>query len=196
MKNLKQKTTNQKYKTSINFVGLDNRDETNTTTVVLVVILTVLAIIVFSKFAVYDRYAKLWDKQAEAERLRNELNEGTLRLKQSSELTEQFYHYTYSMMTDAERESVSRVSVASIINYIGTQGHEVGSYSVTEDTLTVNILAPTLESISVLQTNLEKRDLVDSVYTQMAQTEDNTDGSMTKEATVVIRIIDKSDEEE
>lgn len=191
----KKKGAREAYKTSINFVGINETHENWALAVPFSILIIIVAIII-SKFAVVDRYARLWEKQAEAERLESELEEGTLRLSESSELTEQFYHYTYSLMTEAERESISRVKIASIIYYIGTQGHEVGSYSVTEDVLTVNILAPTLESVSVLQTNLEKRDLVESVYTQTAQTEDNTDGNMTKQATVVIRLINKSDEEE
>lgn len=166
-------------KTTINFIDVDEK-ESSWSLAVPGILLIAVAAALFSKFAVVDRYGRLWEAEAEVSRLQAELDDGMEKIQASKELSDRFYHYTWSGMSEEEIDRTSRVDVAELVQYISTQVMSVNSYTLTGDQLTVNLTAPTLESISRLSVDVEERPIVGSCSMPTAQTNmsdtDYTDG--------------------
>lgn len=156
-------------KDAINFIGVGDTP-TNWKFAAPGIAVIVIAAVVFSKFAVVDRYQKLWNAQAKVAYQNQLLNEGYQKLKDSEELLNRYGHYTWSYMSEEERTRRSRVEVADLVKFIATQVMSVNSFSLTGDRLSVNISAPSLESISRLSMELERRNMVDSTSMPSAQT--------------------------
>ena len=156
-------------KDPINFIGV-GETPTNWKYAAPGIAIILIAAALFSKFAVVDRYQKLWSAQAKAAHQSELLNEGYQKLKDSEELLDRYGHYTWSYMTEEERTRRSRVEVDDLVTFIASQVLSVNSFSLSEDLLTVSISAPTLESISRLSMELERRDMVESASMPTAQT--------------------------
>ncbi len=159
----------QALKTTINFidVGEPKRDQNG---ILPYAVFALLAVLLFCKFAVIDRYARLWDAQSRAESLQKELDAGFEKMYATDETADQYYHYTWSGMNEEELKRASRVDVAQLVQYISTRVSSVNSYTLVGDQLTVNITAPSLESIGRLTREVEKRSIVESCSMPSAQT--------------------------
>ncbi|MBQ9633228.1 MAG: hypothetical protein IJV04_10025 [Lachnospiraceae bacterium] len=165
----KSKVGSIEWKTTINFVGLE--EEKSAISGVLPVVIALAVIVgVIAKFAVFDRYQRLWNRESEARALTAELEAETQALDDSKSLTDRFYHFTWSQMNDEEVNRTDRIKAARLVSFISSNLKGVRSYSVSGQILSVQVLADSLQSISRVVSNLENRPIVDSCTVQTAQT--------------------------
>ena len=188
----------QKLKTSINFVGIEE-EKTNWPRFIQLIVTVVIIFVAFSKLAVYDRFERLWREEAKVEDLRREFEQEAAEIQSAKDMSDRYYHYTWSQMSDEEVSRVSRTKIAKLVSEIGEQIRGVTSYTLSEQSLQVNIKADSLESISKLAWSLEKKAMVESVSVQMAQTasfERNTSGEVDAKLVIYIKSRQKKDSEE
>jgi hypothetical protein len=169
LKKTQNTTETVALKTTINFVGVEEK-ETNVKNVVAASILVVVCAVIFSKFAVIDRYNALMNEQAKVTQLEAEMNQGLATINESKALYDQYNHYTWSSMHEDEVERVSRVKIAKLVDNISSKVTSVNSFTVSDDLLTVNITAPALSTISKLAMGVEAERIVESCNVSTAQT--------------------------
>ncbi len=159
-------------KTTINFVGIEEK-ETNWLLAIPGIIVILIVSVMISKFGVIDRYAKLSAAQAEAAAMEGRVKEGMEKIASAGDLTDQFYHYTWTGMTDEEIMRESRVKIANLISFINGQGLSVKSYALTGPQLSVIVRGSSLDQISQVLALVRKEKIVETCSVSMAQM--NTD---------------------
>ena len=164
----KKKEEEKPLKTTINFVGIEKK-ESPWKLAVPAVILVLVGTVLFARFAVIARFERLWAAEAEVSRLQSQMREGMEIIANSKELSERYYHYTWSGMTEEETGRTSRVDVADLITFIGSQCQGIRSCVLSGQVLSVNITADSLESISRIGSAIEERQIVKRCSTQTAQ---------------------------
>ena len=157
-------------KTSINFIDANEKDS-DLRLALPASILIIIAAVFFSKFAVVDRYQRLWEEQSKVSEKQAQIEANTNIIEESKALSDKYYHYTQSGMTEDELYSQSRVSVANLVKMIGENCKGVMSYSLTGNRLSVNITASSLESLSFLAQRIEGQDIVESATVTTAQSQ-------------------------
>lgn len=183
-------------KTTINFVGVEEK-KTNRTMLIPAIIVVIVLVLLFIRFAVWGRYHKLAMAREELVTMQEEIDEGMAVINDMDKNTAEFYHYTWSGMTEDEKTAPSRVSIAELIAYIDGQGLTVRSCSLSGDRLSVAVTGNSLEQISSVLADLRKRDLVESVSVSTAQTnegEESAVGGVNAQMNIYIRPIDMSHE--
>ena len=134
------------------------------------------AVIAFAvKVGVVDKYNELTKSQAYEAELQAKVNADTLFIKQSEELSVEYYHYTWDDMTEEEKGRVSRVDVAELADFIVSQGVSVRSINLKEKTLVVGVTGDSLNTMSNLTAALTDLDIVESCSLSMAQKESTED---------------------
>lgn len=160
-------------KTTINFIGADENPVKWSGIIPVIAVIAVAAVLLM-KFAAIDRYEKLLEAQAENEVLKTRVAEDMAIIDESGDdLSKRFVHYTWSGMNDEELDRTSRVKIAELISYIGTQVTNVKSFSLSGDRVVVNITTPSLDSISRLAMEIERQEIVSSCSMPTAQTKVN-----------------------
>ena len=150
------------------------------------VILIVLLAGVFSKFLVIDRFNEVSAAQAEVARLQNRLDAGYAELADFDDLSELYAHYTYSGFTQEELNRTDRVAVLDLIRRKVIPWSVVSSWTLSENQLTINMAAESLQQINLIVQQLEGENLVDFCTVNTANTDDNTHGrSETMEYSIV-----------
>ena len=150
------------------------------------VILIVLLAGVFSKFLVIDRFNEVSAAQAEVARLQNRLDAGYAELADFDDLSELYAHYTYSGFTQEELNRTDRVAVLDLIRRKVIPWSVVSSWTLSENQLTINMAAESLQQINLIVQQLEGENLVDFCTVNTANTDDNTHGrSVTMEYSIV-----------
>lgn len=177
LKNLfrRKKRNSGQLKTTINFVGLTEEKGTNWFMAIPGIVLIVLGALLFSKLAVVDRYAKLGRIQGETAALEAQIAAGMEELNGAGELTEQFYHYTWTGMTEEELSRESRVRITELVSYINGQGLAVNACVLSGNTLTLNVTGFSLEQISKVMADVRGQEIVDTASVSMAQTREATE---------------------
>ena len=155
--------------TSINFANIGG-EKKSMSMLVPVILVTVLCTVVFAKFAVYDRFSRLWAEEEKAASMQTELLERTARVNEAAELSERYYHYTWSGMSADEKDLVTRESVMELLSFLSKNVLSVESCTLSDERMTVPITAKSLESVSRLVEKLEAQELVSTVTVTTAQT--------------------------
>ncbi len=169
----KKKKTKKKetaLKTTINFVA-DQEKETNWFLAIPGIILIVAAAAVFAKFGVIDRYARLAKAEAEVSAIQKRYDEAVAYLNGSEELSEEFYHYTWTLHSDVELNRIQRTEIADLVRTIGDYGVTVRSYSLTDVNMNLDLHAENLQSLSLLAENLRKNKIVSTCTVNTARTQ-------------------------
>ncbi|MBO6215735.1 MAG: hypothetical protein J6N76_09460, partial [Lachnospiraceae bacterium] len=156
-------------KTTINLV-IDERPKTNWAMAVPGIILILIAALLVGKFAVLDRLKKQADAESRVVALEQQKEEGLAAIEASGELASKYYHYTWSGISEEERDQISRVWIADLIGLIGTYNIEVKSYSVNGMELGVVVSAEKLQTISRLMETLREIPIVSACSVTTAQT--------------------------
>ena len=150
-------------KTSINFAAMTEKKKTHWGIVAPALILIVVLAALFSKFGVIERFNQLEAAQNNVRSLEEELETDREILSSSDELTETFYHYTHSDMTEEELENIDRVKVLELSEFLSGFGAEVSAFRITTDSVDVTIGTDSLDSVSMLSRELGKQEIVDTV---------------------------------
>ncbi len=137
------------------------------------ILLILVAAAAFSKFLVLDRMAEVSAAQAEVSRLQAKIDQGYDELAGFDDLADLYAHYTYSGFTPEELNRSDRVAVLRLIRSVVLPRAEVSSWSLTSNTLTINLNAETLQEINLLVQQLEAEDMVDFCTVNTANTKDN-----------------------
>ena len=159
----KSKNSDITLKTQINFVGLKKEKTTNWILLIPGTILIIVFAVLFSRFAVVGRFSQLSAAQANLRSLQDEMAADTKLLSTSGELTDTFYHYTWSDMTDEEKERISRLSVIELIEFISGKGVVVNSLRVSGNAVDLTVITTSMDKVSELSKSLSEREIVESV---------------------------------
>ena len=189
----KRKAEPAALNTTINFIGIEDK-KASASGMLPIALALLLAAVLFSKFAVIDRYNRLWAKQAEALALAEELEGDQAALDKAKDLKERFYHFTWTQMSDEENNRMSRKRVADLVTYISSQLKGVRSYTISGNVLNVGVIADSLQSISRVAGELENRKIVESATVQTARTgifEANESGEVEAQMVIYIRSRDQ-----
>ncbi len=126
-----------------------------------VIVLLAVLVAVAGKFAVYDRIMQVLSAQSQVYQLRAELNVAYDRLANYDELSDIYAHYTYSGMSARELSRVDRTQVVALIQNVVIPEVIVDNWSVSENTLTMNVTGPSLQALNLLVQKLNAEDIVD-----------------------------------
>ena len=175
-------------KTAINFLAAEKKPS-QIRIAIPAVAAGLAVVLLFGKFAVYDRFERLQRTRNELRQLELKVDNGMRVIEASSSLSDEFYHYTWSGMSEEERKRPSRSAIAELVNYIGKQTKSVRSYSVSEQIVNVDITAESLENISSLMSVVEQQKIVQSASVQTAQrgTGDASSGGVNARITIYIK---------
>lgn len=157
-----------KQRTSINFIGV-NEKKTQWRLIVPACLFALVVAAAFVRFGILEPYQRLQNAQEEVAAVQSRFDEKSQQISEASQLGERYYHYTWSGMTEEERNRVSRVRVAELVLEIRNSVLSVGSYSLAGSTLSVNITADSLDSISLLVLELQNDEIVESCSVTTAQ---------------------------
>ncbi len=148
------------------------KKETNWYAAVPAIIAICIGAGLISKFAVLDRFTALARAKVYEAQLETQLMEQKKIIKDSDEITKEYYHYTWDGMSEEEKARVSRLKVANIVDLIGKQGLKINSLDLKGEQFTVNVSGNNLESISKLTELLDEQDIIESCSVESAKTND------------------------
>ncbi len=137
------------------------------------ILLILVVAAAFSKFLVIDRLAEVDAARAEVVRLQTKIDQGYEELAGFDDLADLYAHYTYSGFTQEELNRSDRVEVLRLIRSVVLPRTEVSSWTLSGNTLTINLNGETLQDINLLVQQLEAEDIVDFCTVNTANTKDN-----------------------
>ena len=137
-------------------------------------ILILLAAFAFGKFAVADRLVAVSRAEAQVSALQSELNAAYDKLNSFGELTEIYAHYTYSGMTQDEISRADRGSAIAMIRRLILPRGEVSSWTLSGNTLTVNMTVQDLRTVNRTVQDIESDAHVNFCTVNTAATTDKT----------------------
>lgn len=138
------------------------------------IILILLAAFAFGKFAVADRLVAVSRAEAQVSALQSELNAAYDKLNSFGELTEIYAHYTYSGMTQDEISRADRGSAIAMIRRLILPRGEVTSWTLSGNTLTVNMTVRDLRTVNRTVQDIESDAHVNFCTVNTAATTDKT----------------------
>ena len=155
------------------------------------ILLIILAAAVFSKFLVYDRLMEVEAARGEVAQLQRTLDEGYEELAGFEELADLYAHYTFSGMTQEERDRISRVEVLSLVDRLILPRAGVDDLTVSGNQMTLNISGNTLQEINLLVQTLEADPVVDfcTVTTAVSKEGANAPVAYDENTLVTARVI-------
>ena len=138
------------------------------------IILILLAAFAFGKFAVADRLVAVSRAEAQVSALQSELNAAYDKLNSFGELTEIYAHYIYSGMTQDEISRADRGSAIAMIRRLILPRGEVSSWTLSGNTLTVNMTVQDLRTVNRTVQDIESDAHVNFCTVNTAATTDKT----------------------
>ena len=159
-KKLKKNNTKLPVKRTINLVEV-SEEKFNVKLAVPLVLLVLAAAALFSKFAVLDRLTAVSRAEAEVASLQSRLDSMYAELKNNNELEDEYAHYTYTGLTDAERSLTKRSAVIELLKQVLNAEASTGSWSITGNTLTLDVVGNSLQEINMLASTLREEPIVD-----------------------------------
>lgn len=160
-------------KTTLNLVMKEKSELALSRVLPPVLIILVLAVL-FGKFAVADRFARLRGAENDLREKQTELTEMELFCADFDEVKEQYNQYTYKGFdrSIADRQEILNLLESDIIPYSRTQ-----SVSVTGNVFSTTLTGLTLNQVSSMVERLEADPLVEGVTVSTAGYDDDRSGS-------------------
>ena len=137
-------------------------------------LLIVAVAFAISKFAVADRLVAVSRAEAQVSALQSELNAAYDKLNSFGELTDIYAHYTYSGMTDDEVSRADRASAIEMIRRLILPRGQVTSWTLSGNTLTVNMTVDDLRTVNRAVQDIESADNVNFCSVNTASTTDKS----------------------
>ena len=164
-------------KRTINLASV-TEEKMNIKVAVPAVILILLAAGVLAKFGVVDRLQAMADAEGEVASLRSQVDALYAEIGQYETLEADYAHYTYSGMTDEELALTHRADVIDMLNRTLRPEDSAGSWSISNNRLTIEVVGRSLQQINELARLLEADPMVDfCTVTNAVMTETEVDPS-------------------
>ena len=176
-------------KRDINLAGQDEKS-IDLRAAIPAIILILIAAVFFGKFAVADRLMAVSRAEGEVRALQTQINEGYRRIDSFGEISDVYAHYTYSGMTDEEVHRADRGDILRLIRRVVLPRVEVDAWTLSENTLTVNMTAESLQVINRTVQDMEADEAVSFCSVNTAATNETVRGAVTGEnGTVTARVV-------
>ena len=160
------------------------------------IIIIVLGAMALSKYAVIDRYDKLYQAEGEVATLQSQVDQLYAVYDSMGDVAESFSHYTYSTLTDGEIQYFNRMAVLELIEkHIMTNAY-VNNWQLKESTLIVPVEAKSLDVVRSIVASLETDPLVNFCTMTTAETRkesknpEDIDLAYVAEATKAFEVVD------
>ena len=147
-------------KTSINLMPKDE-NTIDLHRVIPVILIIVILVGVLGKFFVVDKLIEMTNAQNRVATMQAEIEQAYATIEQMGDVEEQYAHYTYSGMTEEELTRVDRTDVMKLAQAAINTGVKVNSWSVTENMMTLQVRARTLQKLNQTAQALEKKKIVE-----------------------------------
>ena len=157
-------------KKTINFAEVGKK-KINPLVAAIGIILIITAAVLFSKFAVFDRFDRVSKAQAEVAQIKSEIDSLYKKIAGYGEINDLYAHYTITEMTETELNRADRIAAIEMLEKIIEPEAVLGAMSFKENTLTVTVTAPSLQVINVMAGKLNLEPNVDYCTVQTASTE-------------------------
>ncbi|WP_026664548.1 pilus assembly protein PilM [Butyrivibrio sp. FC2001] len=141
-----------------------------TSSVLIAAAAILVALCIGAKFGVIDRMNILKAEREKAALLQEEITAQTKLIVDAESAMEDYYHYSWDMLSDEEKGRVDRLEAAKLADLIGQQGMKIKFMDLAGETLTVDLLAKNLDSVSQLSRLLSQQDIVESCAVTSAKT--------------------------
>ncbi len=138
------------------------------------IVLVILAAILFSKVLVIDRLAELSRYQGEAATLQTQVDQCYARLEELVGVENEYAHYTLEAMTEEELTRCDRVAIVKMMREIVFDNYGYIGWSVSGNTLTMQLTGDSLQSINEISKEIEKSPIVNFCTVSRAQKGTNT----------------------
>ena len=173
-------------KRSINLAAV-GENKIKISRLVIGVIVVLIAAGLIGKFAVYDRYAKLYEKQSEVAVLQQQVDYGYQRIASFGDLSDEYAHYTYAGMTAEELDLADRVDILAMIQEDVLSELYLNSWSISGNRLELNVSGSTLQQINLIAKSLQENEtMVD--YTTVNTASTNNSSSSRGDVTATITV--------
>ena len=155
------------------------------------VILGIVGGIVFSNYFIIDRFEEVSAARDRVAAIQQDLDAGYEELKDYDDLMVIYSKYTTSGMTDEELNRSDRVEVMNLLQSVVMPRLKVANWTLTSNTLTINITGTTLQQINLIVQSLNEDPLVRYCTVQTAVSRDNQRNMtvITDETTVTALLI-------
>lgn len=168
-----KKKTADRDGSSINFASQKKEKTTNWKALLGCIAAMFIAALLISKFAIVNRYDAVYKAESEVQVLQAKVDMDKSISESSPELAEQFYHNTWTDMTESEMSRIRRLTACELIELIGSDTIKIKDYNVRENLITVDITTDTLANISKLSEALNEKPEVESVSVASAKKEES-----------------------
>lgn len=180
---MKAKTRKLPSKQTINLVAHQN-DNKHPLRTFLAITVIVVALLLVAKFAVLDRFLAVAEERTKLEDMQNELTMVQLSLADYNEVETEYNRRSTSWMTNPEKATVDRQQVMMLIAQEIFSSAQVERYTVTENTLSLDLTGVTLNTTADIVSRLEARDEVAKVQVYTANSK-FTSGASTSVSLVI-----------
>ena len=135
-----------------------------------------------SKVAVYDRFAALNAARAEVRAMQTEISQKEEYYANLADISEDYAHYTTSEMTEEERDRVSRVTVADVVQRLILPVAPLDAWTIEGNALSIHISSNTLTEITEMVNAIQSDPAVSTcVITSESTTASSTEKVSTEE---------------
>ena len=159
-------------KKQINFADI-GKTEMKLSVLIPGIILIIAGASLLSKFLVVDRIMEVSALQSEVSTLRSQIDEEQAVIDSMQDVAIKFAHYTWSDMTDEERNLADRMEAVKLIDKYVRSEAEVGSYTISGNEISLPITGVTFREIGHIVSALESDPLVNHCEVVAAASDDS-----------------------
>lgn len=170
-------------KRSINFATVGEKPIDWRVAAPAIALIVILAALV-SKVAVYDRFAALNEARAEVYRMQAEISSKEEYYNSLADISQDYAHYTTSEMTQEEKNRVSRVTVADVVQRLILPVAPLDAWTLTENTLSIHISNNTLTEITEMVNSIQADPAVSVCSIASASTTSSSSEKVATEETI------------
>jgi hypothetical protein len=182
-------------------VNLAMRDTNNqdAKTLIIGIILIVIVCFLVVKFGISDQYARLSAAESEYAQVHTQYTEMQSSLKNYSQVEQEYHTYSRDWMTTSDGEAdgtgvtVDRTDVLDLIEKNLMSYGNINSFRVDGSVVSVSMSGMNLSEISIMFSNLQAQDLVESANLNIASTQKSSDESL--EFSITITLAQQEDDE-
>lgn len=127
------------------------------------ILLILAAAAAFSKYGVYDRFEQVRAAEAQVASLQAQKDTVSASLTDYDEVEAEYKRFSTKWMTDAERESVDRTDMLSIVEEELANRYKILNESANGNIISLKIAGANLSDVAKVVTNLNKRSDVTNV---------------------------------